>query len=72
MGEPAADLQPLVITATQKFLSSGTDLREIAALDAAEAFTFADLSQELMARSSVSRCGLCRYQGLPPGPALWT
>jgi enoyl-CoA hydratase/carnithine racemase len=37
-----------VITASQKFLSSGTDLREIAALDAAKAFTFAGLSQELM------------------------
>src|SRR5262249_54795674 len=43
-----SNLKPLIITGNDKFFSAGADLREIAALNAINAFDFARAGQELM------------------------
>jgi enoyl-CoA hydratase/carnithine racemase len=40
--------KPLIVTGNERFFSAGADLREIAALAAAEALNFAHAGQELM------------------------
>jgi enoyl-CoA hydratase len=44
----AQGLQPLVITGNERFFSAGADLNEIAALEAAAAYEFSKMGQELM------------------------
>lgn len=57
--ELASHAEPLLITGNDKFFSAGADLREIAALQGADALEFSRLGQELMDRIAAFPAPVC-------------